>query len=757
MRRTITALALLLALCRLPAPATAGDEDLAEALEGLSGDAVLQMVKELAADGMKGRRTGFEGGTRVENWMIERFSEYGLHPADAGGGYIEPFTFMATKVTKPIVFRVGEASLSRVEDYVELTQTGGGEALDAEVVFCGYGIERPDLGWDDYAKAEVKGKVVMAYRGAPPGREEELREERFIGYKSAKALEKGAKGFLLVEKEKAQGGTIIQRYARKDIPGLWISEATANLLLQPRSEKLKELKKRMDTEGGGLSLVTGSKVTLKVEVDWRPRAKGHNVLGAIRGRDPDLVEEVVLVGAHIDHLGVGPDGTVFNGADDNASGTAVLTHLADVLTRNRWRPKRTIVFCGFGAEEQGLVGSNTLAGRYPFPGRVVCMLNMDMVGQGEPKVVLGGGGAYPAMEKRLRAALPEALEATTLFRPRSGPGSDQWPFYERGVPAFFVATKGPHPNYHTPEDDAANIKPACLEAAARTVGALIVRLGAHPEPLTDPMALPTYLLHEGPTFGRAGLLDVQGSEMIWHIISALDADVPVLTVGDDEDPAAQWKQLEELTKEKEGRHVLVRRVRDIQQAWRHGKKAVLPRLLCNHSVHDDPAVIAGYARLGYRWLAPWASTTDEVVLDAGKAAAIAKACRDAGVLVELPSDEDLRRHVLDALGSWPSVRPAALPPEGQAWPAIGPDTLLLLSAQDAAGLLGEDAGASQRVLWSGTTGDHTNIEAAAVTGRLATWGAKQPAGWDLPGSSQRKAIRAALGGRLVEWLRRLER
>jgi hypothetical protein len=127
------------------------------------------------------------------------------------------------------------------------------------------------------------------------------------------------------------------------------------------------------------------------------------------------------------------------------------------------------------------------------------------------------------------------------------------------------------------------------------------------------------------------------------------------------------------------------------------------------------------------------------------------------VLVELPQDEDLREHTLAALRSGPSVLHAAMPGEGKDWPDVGADTLLLLSVQDVPGLLRATGSLPHRVLTRWQSKPRSLEPDDPVIAMLAAWGAKQPAGWDLPGSPQRKAIRAALGGRLVEWLRRLER
>lgn len=749
-----------------PVHAGEADELLKESLDGLSGAAALELVKELAADEMKGRKTGFAGGAAVENWMLAKMSEFGLHPADAAGTYLEPFAFGASATVAPIALTVAGKKLAYGTDYFDLTYTGSGK-VKAEAVFVGYGIVRPDLGWDDYAGLDVQGKIVVAIRGAPAARATEFREERFIGYKTSTAADKGAAGFLLVQNDGASTGTIQARFHRGTLPALWLSGKAADALFAAQKTTLAELKKTRDEGEPGKGFATGVQVAMEVNAKFTPNAKGHNALGSIKGRDPDLKDEIILVGAHMDHLGVGPDGQVFNGADDNASGTGVMIHLADVLTRNRFRPKRTVIFCGFGAEEQGLHGSRALAARYPFQGRVVCVLNMDMVGQGEPNVRISGGGSYPKMQALMKAALPDAIEKQVTWGLRTGGGSDHWPFHERGVPAFGIWTKGKHPNYHTPKDDVANIKPECLEAAARVVGSLIVKLATHEQPLHDDSAILEYLLREGPRFGGGPYLDKDvlritdpktlkavAFDPIRHARD-LGVSCVLLTIPEERDPVEAWKALEALEAPKGSPYRLVRRAADVGRAWREGRVAILPRLACAARALKSPADLAKLKAIGYRLVAPWNSGTDKT-LASSEAQGIVQACKAAGLVPDL-SDLSVSAwaEAREALGSHPAVLitdPDTWRSYGALTRQLGGAILPLLIGEPGLGLrqaLGKADGFAPPVLLE----DHGDVPSEA----LRAWAAEQPEGWDLPGSPQRKALRAALGGRLVQWLAKAER
>jgi len=664
---------------------------------------------------------------------------------------------------------VGSKKLTYASDYFDLTYTGSG-TVEAEAVFVGYGISRPDLGWDDYAGLDVKGKIVVAIRGAPRARAAAFREERYIGSKTSTAADHGAAGFLLVQAAHASTGTIQDRFYRASLPALWISGTIADTLFAKHETTLAALKATRDEGAPGKGFATGVKVAMEVHATYMPRAKGHNALGAIRGRDPDLTEEIILVSAHMDHLGVAPDGQVFHGADDNASGTAVMMHLADILTANRFRPKRTVIFCGFGAEEQGLVGSRALAARYPFRGRIVAVLNMDMVGQGEPKIAVNGGACFPAMQRRIETILPPSLRPLTSFGPHVGSSSDHWPFYERGVPAFAISTRGKHPHYHHPQDEAANIDPACLEAAARVVGSIVVKLATYEKPLADLHTVADYLLREGPRFDAASFIDGEvrrpdsrskpDSQSKKDVAYDAERDARahgisgvLVQVGEQDDPAAAWAALEALTKAPASPWLLARGAADLGRAWRAGKVALLPVCCCATRAGKAPAELGNLADLGYRVVRPWITGGTRGLVRTDNMAAVFAACRKARLLVDLVG---LGVERWEAARGFLGETPAILSTSGEALAAHGPLRRLLGPA-----VLPVLVGSPTSLFGRGLA-PQGGAAPPVLVGRIAassvfSWAAAQPAGWDLPGSGPRKMLRGALGGRLVTWLARAQR
>ncbi len=448
-------------------------------LEEVSGLRALETVKTLSDDSFRGRKSGLEGGHLAEEWMAVQVQALGLAPLP-GGGFFHEFKASVTEEGPSAVFALSGGAREPREcryltDYVTLLYSGKG-VIESEVVFVGYGIHAPDKGRDDYEGIDVTGKIVFAVRGKPEG--SLFDEERFIGYKSSTAFARGARGFLIAEGDQAVPGTIQEEYFREELPALWLSRQAADDLLGRGGQQ--DLAAQMKALAGGerrtfaLSGVTARLEILARLLKDRPV---RNVVGLWPGTGP----EFVVLGAHLDHVGVDAAGNVYNGADDNASGSAMLLEVARAVAGSKRRFPRTLVFVWFAGEEQGLLGSWAFVRQPPIPiERIACMLNTDMVGQGEPTLAIGGGEAYPRDESFL-GGFDEPGFSWKPFR--SQPNSDHYPFQASGVPAFFLHTQGPHPNYHQPGDDWPNIKPELLETAGRYLRRLAERAATAEAPL----------------------------------------------------------------------------------------------------------------------------------------------------------------------------------------------------------------------------------------------------------------------------------
>jgi aminopeptidase YwaD len=586
----------------LAARASAAPDD---PLAALSGARAKEIATELASDAMGGRKTGFPSGAKAEERVAALYREAGLAPGGPGGSWFHEFEFGSWEVSTPIALSVGPDAVEYGPGFVDLIHTGEG-VVEAEVVFVGYGVSAPALGWDDYAGVDVTGKIVLAIRGLPTSREGEFsQDERMIGRKSSLAREKGAAGFLIAEGKNPVQGTVQERFHRADLPAVWVSQATADEILAPRGRAFADLKKTRDDGQPGHSFATSTTVKLEVHGRIVPKAKGRNVLARIDGADPALAKEAVLVGAHLDHLGTDPLGRVFNGADDNASGTSSVVHLAQTLAKSGWKPKRTVFFAGFAGEEQGLVGSRAMAKAMPFGDlTLVAMVNVDMTGQGTTVVGLAGSEGWPATTRLLRERLGEETWKG-LKLGRADPNSDHWPFLERGIPAFFAMTTGDHPNYHQLADDAENLKPECLEAGSRVAGKMLLALADEPTPLAGREGLEERILYEA---GRTVLRDLPADLSVFASPAETDARSVVVPLLSDAEPSrlsVDWARLEDWTRSNKSSFVLAKSGADVSNAMRGGRVALLPVVLCDAAVRAYPPVLSTYARLGIRWIAPF--------------------------------------------------------------------------------------------------------------------------------------------------------
>ncbi|MBW2258480.1 MAG: M28 family peptidase, partial [Deltaproteobacteria bacterium] len=384
------------------------------------------------------------------------------------------------------------------EDFTPMGFSSSG-AFGGPVVFAGYGIRAEELDYDDYAGIDVEGKVVLALRYEPGEKDEESpfdgkRASRWsdLRYKALKAREAGAAALVFVTGPvgsdpdepdslpplKSGGPT-----SRAGLPVLQVTRAVASAWLASEGHDLGTLQAAIDEDYAPRSVDLPS---LRVEgtVDVvATTAQVSNVVGVLPGRG-DLAEEVVVVGAHYDHLGYGGDRSmrpdeeaIHNGADDNASGVAaMLCGVGDLSEDLRTASeRRTLVALAFAAEEIGVGGSNWYTRHPLFPlEQTVAMVNLDMVGRVRDGAlqVLGTDSA-PEWEDLLRPhAQAAGLEITT-----GGDGygpSDQMPFYEKEVPVIHLFS-GAHEEYHTPDDDSETLN---MEGGDQVAGFLADLVGS---------------------------------------------------------------------------------------------------------------------------------------------------------------------------------------------------------------------------------------------------------------------------------------
>lgn len=426
-------------------------------------------VERLAGAEFAGRLTGTPGFAAAARWMAGELKSAGLRALPEHPDYLQRFPVTVTSVesaTMELLPADGNGEPRRLEyfkDFLPLLYSGSGD-VTAEVVFVGLGITAPEMGRDDYAGLDVKGKVVMTVRGAPKdGRDWHTYNSHRARTTNARAH--GAIGYLFAESAGANpnGGPI------PGLPMAGISEEMGNTILASSKLTLEHLHTVLE-KGGVASFVTGRKVHLAVRAKAALESEGANVVAVLPGSDPKLAGEYVVVGAHLDHCGGWP--VLLPGADDNASGSATVLEICRAAARLRPRPQRSLVFVLFGGEEEGLLGSTFFVGHPPASlKRCVGVFNLDMEGVGSGAWVAGGKN-FPDLFKLLEQARDRLEVGVKLIAGRSEgeARSDHGPFQAAGIPAvsLFGASESHH-GTHTPEDSIWWIAPKNMEAVGRIV------------------------------------------------------------------------------------------------------------------------------------------------------------------------------------------------------------------------------------------------------------------------------------------------
>jgi hypothetical protein len=504
----VTLLGIILILRPLGAQGLAQSEEdhraWLRALESLSSERMLADVTTLSSPSFNGRQTGTADDASSAKWIIERFLASGLSPVSTG---VDPIIsteldlgsatgLMTTVVTVPNIvpnplLRISTASDSLTQqlgtDYLPILDSPSAE-VRGPIVFVGYGIVDTAQGIDDYAEVDTTTAIVLFLRGKPThykGTVTHADKVRFARQKGAIAY-LTATGSVLSSYEARRGvtGEPSAFYGLspplETLPGAWISTAlTEQILAAPdhaQPSRLHELQEKLNLSPATQSVSTGRYGSL----DWQTRSEEGvlmNVLAFLPGNDPQKTHEILLIGAHRDHFGR-QAGLLFPGADDNASGTAVMVEVARAMAKAGARGKRTVLFVSFSGEEQGLVGSRLYLERPIAPiGSTHAMINIDHAGIGNGRLTIGVTGFEKnvALEAGQAVGLAEKLDLFGFF-----PGGDHVPFKEAGVPTVTIVSGGIHPHFHRPSDRADTVSPDLLQTAARYMLALAWQLANAP-------------------------------------------------------------------------------------------------------------------------------------------------------------------------------------------------------------------------------------------------------------------------------------
>lgn len=465
----------------------------------ISSQPLYDWVKELSSEKYQGRLTGTEGFNQAARWVSSLLASWGVKPAGDNGTYLQafpdPYTLVLDRGEVSLHLPAGgsgskqSAEIKKYYRYEDDYFPGGTSAsgeITAEVVYAGFGITAPELGYDDYQGVDVRGKIVLMESEVPvsPDKDPETfkkwRPYSFHQYKLQNAAAHGAKGLLyyygpIVNPNNDYfDGFIYSHIGRAVVEDIF---AGSGRTYQETSAAIrKNLKPR--------SFRTGKIFTIKNKTEYHPEGQGFNLLARIEGQDPVLKDEVIIIGGHLDHVGSCPD--LMPGANDNASAVAVMLGLAQAVMKSEIKPERTILLAFFGAEEQGVKGSEFYLEHPVFElDKTVGLINLDGVGSGERIFVLAGKNfpwLYGPLEKANASYIHRPMDTNywyNLTRPRL----DAARFVEKNIPALSFSVSGselPYPAYHNTRDNLPLINPEILEDLARLLFLGVMELAAAP-------------------------------------------------------------------------------------------------------------------------------------------------------------------------------------------------------------------------------------------------------------------------------------
>ncbi len=465
--------------------------------ENIRAENMRALLSFFASDELEGRNTGDRGLNIAAKFLVSQYQLAGLTPAPGAVSMLQPFDVIESVVQSSTNVRLGstdgpDTTFRLYRDFFILSHHRRNELVKMDIVFAGYGGQNHD----DYGALNADGKFLLVFDGSPeldqmvsparPGLDRKIRTLRRD--KAQWAGDKGAAGILhiafnLSEQSMDRLRRFLSRPRQKlaqappDIPQLVINRRMANALLASSGWQVDSLRAHVLAEDApGHFTLDNVRPVLTLET-FAERKATQNVIAYLEGSDNELRQEVVAFGAHYDHLGKNSRGEIYNGADDDGSGTIAMLEIARAFANNPVRPKRSLVFISHAGEEKGLLGSKYYTDNSVIPlEKTVAQLNIDMIGRNEANSVYIIGSDFLSRDlHKLNEHANEvvALELDYTYNDLNDPNrfyyrSDHYNYAKHGIPVIFYFS-GTHADYHKPTDTIEKINFMKMQKISRLI------------------------------------------------------------------------------------------------------------------------------------------------------------------------------------------------------------------------------------------------------------------------------------------------
>jgi len=495
MKKSISYILMALLSLNAWAQSSTGDDPIQTYSQTITADDMKAHLYFLADDLLEGRETGERGQHLAGIYIRSQFMRLGLQPGNTENQtYFQKF-FLNKSETKDAAIRIGKENFSFGEDFIA---TGGmPDEIEADMVFAGLGIS--DSSYDNLSQVDVSGKVAIILSGQHKEMENENRYQsiRQLRERKDKLVEMGAKAVIIgvpdstykvLNRYSRRPRTIISPNQERGFPLFYFQDETLAQILTKGKKTMPELREKLaENDKLPKTKLKNKRFALEAQVDFESK-EASNVLGFLEGTDKK--DELLIITAHYDHVGVGSNGRVYNGADDDGSGTTAVLELAEAFAtaaRDGIRPRRSILFMTVSGEEKGLLGSKFYTDYPIYPlENTVSNLNIDMIGRVDKRyedkddqneyVYLIGSDKLSTELHELSEEANETYAKLTLdykYNDENDPNrfyyrSDHYNFAKNGIPIIFYFN-GTHEDYHQPGDDPEKIAYQKMENITRLV------------------------------------------------------------------------------------------------------------------------------------------------------------------------------------------------------------------------------------------------------------------------------------------------